>query len=103
MSWQAKVGNKLRELRFVYCQISQHSEGLRNFVNKNYSSVKENHPRFPFIVRECENAIPTVMARYDFGVEKRVYTENFTEEQVADAVKQLVDEADSINSHRPTN
>ena len=45
----------------------------------NYLDIKEKNPSFPFIVRECLNAQPTVMARYDFGVEKRIYVPNLDE------------------------
>ena len=36
----------------------------------NYEAVKAANPQLPFLVRECQNAQATVMARYDFGVEK---------------------------------
>lgn len=100
MSWQAKAVSKLRELRFICCQVSSHSSGVRDFISNNYSSVKQAGPRFPFIVRECENAIPLIIARYDFGVEKKVVAEGLSEVEVTKAVEELVAQADSINSHR---
>ena len=45
----------------------------RAFVNNNYTQYKAQDPELPFIVRECEGAQPCVTARYDFGVERRVY------------------------------
>jgi len=36
----------------------------RNFIAKNYSSLKAQNPNFPLIVRECEEADPYVIARY---------------------------------------
>jgi NADH dehydrogenase (ubiquinone) 1 alpha subcomplex subunit 2 len=78
MSWKAGL-SKIRELRFVMCQISEHSAGVRNFVDKNYFDAKKASPNLPFIVRECANAIPTITARYDFGVERKVVAENFSE------------------------
>ncbi|CAG9317269.1 unnamed protein product [Blepharisma stoltei] len=100
MSWQTKIASKLREIRFICCQASGHSAGVRSFINTNYQSVKDAAPRFPFIVRECENAIPLIIARYDFGVERKVVAENLSEAEVKQAVEDLISQADSINSHR---
>ena len=38
------------------------------------------------------------MARYDFGVEKRIYVHNLEEREVGNVVKELVDQANEINS-----
>lgn len=100
MSWQKSIASKVRELRLVCCQVSGHSEGVRSFVTNNYALVKQHSPDFPFIVRECENAIPLVTARFDFGVEKKICVEGFSEKDVAKAVEDLLKQADSINSHR---
>lgn len=100
MSWHRALASKIRELRLVCCQTSPHSEGVRAFISKNYTQVKAQAPEFPFIVRECENAIPLVVARYDFGVEKKVCVEGFSEKDVNQAVEDLIKQADSINSHR---
>jgi NADH dehydrogenase (ubiquinone) 1 alpha subcomplex subunit 2 len=100
MSWHKVIASKVRELRLVCCQMSAHSEGVRNFVSNNYFPVKAQSPSFPFIVRECENAIPLLTVRYDFGVEKKLCVENFTEQDVNKAVEDLVKEADAINAHR---
>ena len=54
----------------------------RNFVMNNYASFKNANPALPFIVRECEGAQPCVTARYDFGVERRVYLNNASEAEV---------------------
>ena len=40
MSWHKVIAGKIRELRFVCCQVSQHSEGVRKFVSNNYFKVK---------------------------------------------------------------
>ena len=100
MSWQANLPLKLRELRLVFCQSSSHSQGLKAFVRTHYLPTKAANPSFLFIVRECRNAIPTIMARYDFGVEKKVVAEGWTQQQVEEAVQELVNQADSINAYR---
>jgi len=63
--------------------------------------IKEKNPHTPFIVRECLNAQPTIMARYDFGIEKRVYVPNLDEKEIDLVVKELVEQAKEINSAIP--
>ena len=67
----------------------------------NYAQVKAESPETPFIVRECTNAQPAVMARYDFGVERRVYVHGLEEQEVAQAVQELVAQAAEINAALP--
>ena len=52
----------------------------------NYEDIKGKNPSLPFIVRECSNAQPTVMARYDYGVERRIYLNDLPETEVDRAV-----------------
>ena len=65
----------------------------RNYVLNNYVDIKGKNPNLPFIVRECLNAQPTVMARYDFGVERRIYLNNLHDSEIDNVVKELVDQA----------
>ncbi|TNV72828.1 hypothetical protein FGO68_gene6568 [Halteria grandinella] len=101
MSWRTDISKNVRELRFIFCQTSQHSKGVRGFVQNNYLDIKEKNPETPFIVRECLNAQPTVMARYDFGVEKRVYVNNLSESEINQVVKELVEQAREVNAAIP--
>ena len=82
MSYRAALGTTIRELRFIMCQQSAASAGARQFVAKNYGDIKAMNPTLPFIVRECTNAQPTVMARYNYGVERRVYLNDLSEAEV---------------------
>ena len=59
--------------------------------------MKSANPEFPFIVRECLNAQPSVMARYDYGVERRVYLHNASEAEVSQAITELVEQASEVN------
>ncbi len=77
MSWHKSIGGKIKELRIVCCQKGTSSAGARNFVQNNYLSVMEEHPRFLFIVREAEGAEATVMARYNYGVERAVPVDGY--------------------------
>ena len=64
--------------------------------------IKDKNPNFPFIVRECLNAQPTVMARYDFGVEKRIYVPNLEEKDIDSVVKELIEQAEEVNAAIPS-
>jgi NADH dehydrogenase (ubiquinone) 1 alpha subcomplex subunit 2 len=101
MSWRSEISKSVRELRFVFCQTSPASKGVRQFVQNNYLDIKEKNPNFPFIVRECLNAQPTVMARYDFGVEKRIYVPNLEEGDVDSVVKELIEQSKEVNAAIP--
>jgi NADH dehydrogenase (ubiquinone) 1 alpha subcomplex subunit 2 len=46
----------VRELRFILCQQSAASNGVRNYVLNNYTAVKASNPELPFIVREAIGA-----------------------------------------------
>lgn len=128
MSWRNEISKSVRELRFVFCQTSQHSKGIRydlkyilltytnltyshlitsnhhlyrTYILNNYTDIKGKNPETPFIVRECLNAQPTVMARYDFGVEKRIYVPNLNEAEIDQIVKELVEQAPQVNAAIP--
>ena len=71
-------------------------------MNNNYTQIKQENPTLPFIVRECEGAQPCVTARYDFGVERRVYVLDANAAEVGQVVEDLVDQASKINSAAAT-
>ena len=60
--------------------------------------MKSANPTLPFLVRECENAQPCVTARYEFGVERKIYLLGANEAEVGQAVSELVTNAGTINS-----
>ena len=66
-------------------------------MENNYAKVKSQNPKLPFLVRECENAQPCVTARYDYGVERRLYLIGANEAEVGQAVNELVSNAEKIN------
>lgn len=70
---------------------------IRSFIGNNYHDVKSANPTLPFLVRECENAQPCVTARYEFGIERKIYLLGANEAEVGQAVNELVDNADKIN------
>jgi len=69
------------------CQKSATSDGIRSFVLNNYVQFKAGNPEFPFIVREAAGAQACVTARYEYGVERRIYLQNATEAEVGQTVE----------------
>jgi hypothetical protein len=61
--------------------------------------IKKTSPDTLLIVRECKNADPNIIARYDFGAEKKVVCEFASTEEVEEIVSNLVLEADKMNSY----
>eukprot|EP00826_Nyctotherus_ovalis_P061124 TRINITY_DN8665_c0_g1_i2.p2 TRINITY_DN8665_c0_g1~~TRINITY_DN8665_c0_g1_i2.p2 ORF type:complete len:144 (-),score=28.56 TRINITY_DN8665_c0_g1_i2:167-553(-) len=88
---KSAITKNLRELRFILCHKSNGSKGLRTFIYNNYPKLKDANPLFPFMVRECEGVQANILARYSYGVERRVVVENCTEEEVNKVVEKLVD------------
>eukprot|EP00211_Chloroparvula_japonica_P012499 CAMPEP_0119133008 /NCGR_PEP_ID=MMETSP1310-20130426/12781_1 /TAXON_ID=464262 /ORGANISM="Genus nov. species nov., Strain RCC2339" /LENGTH=143 /DNA_ID=CAMNT_0007123677 /DNA_START=72 /DNA_END=503 /DNA_ORIENTATION=+ len=88
-SWKGRISMNMRELRFLFTNETAGSQGIRNFINNNYSELKLLNPRFPFLVRDGDNVESSILASYDFGKEYRIVVENRTEEDVERALKKL--------------
>lgn len=88
----------VREVRFIMCQQSAASQGVRNYVLNNYAKAKKANPLTPLIVREATGAQPCVMARYEYGVERRVYLYGATEAEVEQTVNELIADAATVNA-----
>ncbi|KAH7316585.1 thioredoxin-like protein [Stachybotrys elegans] len=90
MSARYAFSNSLREVRFLFCQTSEHSAGVRTFLNRAYPIMKKNNPNIPIMIREASGTQPKIYARYDFGIEKSQSLESMTDKQIEDAVTGLV-------------
>ena len=97
LAWRNLVNKNVKELRFVLCQTSQNSIGLRNWINNNFIEIKKNNPDALLLIREAHNAEPNILARYDYGVEKRIFCEYASSEEVEEIVSKLVIESEKIN------
>uniref|UniRef100_M4BBX2 Ribosomal protein/NADH dehydrogenase domain-containing protein n=1 Tax=Hyaloperonospora arabidopsidis (strain Emoy2) TaxID=559515 RepID=M4BBX2_HYAAE len=91
MSWRAQISRSIQELRFVACDTSQSSVGLRTFFHQNYRELKMLNPLTPFVYREAEEMEPFVYARFDWGVEKKVPVPGKSDKEVLAVLKGLVD------------
>ena len=90
MAWRGNLSRNLKELRILFCQTSPASSSTRSFVEKNYKDLKKLNPRFPILIRECSGTEPQLWARYDMGVERGVWLEGMSEEQISKALEELV-------------
>ncbi|KAI9831524.1 MAG: hypothetical protein M1826_003414 [Phylliscum demangeonii] len=54
----------LKELRFFFCQTSEHSQAARSFLTRAYPTMKKNNPHTPILLREALHVEPRVWARY---------------------------------------
>ncbi|TGZ40352.1 NADH dehydrogenase [ubiquinone] 1 alpha subcomplex subunit 2 [Temnothorax curvispinosus] len=84
-----KFGKHLKELRILLCQTSKSSQGVRDFIEQQYVSLKKNNPRFPVLIRECSSIEPKLYARYEFGVERSVPLSNLKSEEILGRIKEL--------------
>uniref|UniRef100_A0A8C7XHS8 NADH dehydrogenase [ubiquinone] 1 alpha subcomplex subunit 2 n=1 Tax=Oryzias sinensis TaxID=183150 RepID=A0A8C7XHS8_9TELE len=86
----SSLGKNLREIRLHLCQTSAASKGARDFVEQHYVTLKKANPDFPFLIRECSGVPARLWARYDLGKEQSLSVDNMSAEQVAGALKTLV-------------
>ena len=92
MSGKYAFTKTLKELRFLHCQTSEHSNAVRydgaslckakrqkmaderynvrSFLTRAYPTMKKNNPYTPIMIREASGTEPRVYARYEFGREK---------------------------------
>ncbi|XP_071551470.1 NADH dehydrogenase [ubiquinone] 1 alpha subcomplex subunit 2 [Panulirus ornatus] len=84
-----KFAPHLRELRIHLCQRSAASQGVREFIEENYVTLKKANPKFPILIRECSGVQPKIWARYEMGEESSVVLDGLSAHQVADTVAKL--------------
>nr|POE59129.1 nadh-ubiquinone oxidoreductase 10.5 kda subunit [Quercus suber] len=69
MSGKYIFAKGLKELRFLHCQTSEHSNAVRSFLTRAYPTMKHHNPHTPIMIREAAGIEPRVYARYEFGRE----------------------------------
>ncbi|KAJ1926286.1 hypothetical protein IWQ60_003942 [Tieghemiomyces parasiticus] len=97
MSWRAPITKNLKELRIHLCQTSPRSQGVRDFLIKNYADLKKANPGLPVLIREAENVESRIYARYNRAVEDKVVVDNLNESQVGQKLDQLIKGADKAS------
>ncbi|XP_077166755.1 NADH dehydrogenase [ubiquinone] 1 alpha subcomplex subunit 2 [Paroedura picta] len=84
------IGSHLKEIRIHLCQRSPGSQGVRDFIEKQYVPLKKANPNFPILIRECSDVQPKLWARYEFGREKSVQLNNLNMDQVAEVLETVI-------------
>ncbi|KAL2105795.1 hypothetical protein VUR80DRAFT_7729 [Thermomyces stellatus] len=90
MSSRYAFTQAVKELRFLFCQSSEHSAAVRTFLTRAYPTMKKNNPHVPILIREGKGVLPRIYARYDLGKEKSQSLEGLTDKQIEEAVTGLV-------------
>ncbi|KZM20898.1 uncharacterized protein EKO05_0006342 [Ascochyta rabiei] len=80
----------LKELRFLFCQTSEHSAATRNFLQRSYPTMKKHNPHTPILIREATGIEPTLYARYNYGKEKKVTLRGLDDKSIEQKVTELV-------------
>ncbi|CAO3592484.1 unnamed protein product [Absidia cylindrospora] len=88
--FKSQLSKGLKELRVQFCQSSPSSTGLREYVAKNYTSIKQANPELPILIREASGAEARVFARFDKGIERKVSLQNANSQDIEKALEQLV-------------
>ncbi|KAI8083894.1 thioredoxin-like protein [Thamnidium elegans] len=83
----------LKELRLQFCQTSPSSSGLRDFIAKNYVSIKKANPELPILVREASGIEARAFARFDKGIEHKITLKNASAQDIENTLAQLVKSA----------
>jgi len=86
-----RLGPHLKELRIHLCQKSPASQGVRDFIENHYLTVKKSNPKFPILIRECSGVTPKLWARFDLGREMSVPLDNLKSDEVLNTIKKIAD------------
>jgi NADH dehydrogenase (ubiquinone) 1 alpha subcomplex subunit 2 len=78
--------HQVQEVRFLFCQKSATSAGLRNYLTKNFTTIKQQYPQLPLLVRESQGHDAVVIARFPYGKELGVRLEGQAEADVEKSI-----------------
>ncbi|KAF2859656.1 NADH dehydrogenase, alpha subcomplex, subunit 2 [Piedraia hortae CBS 480.64] len=90
MSGKYAFSSALKELRFLHCQTSEHSNAVRSFLTRSYPQMKKQNPHTPIMIREANGTEPRVYARFEYGREKMVDLKGLNDGAIEDKVSSLV-------------
>ncbi|MCJ1476062.1 hypothetical protein MMC13_004727 [Lambiella insularis] len=90
MSGKYAFTKTLKEVRFLFCQSSEHSAATRSFLTRAYPTMKKNNPHTPIMLREALGIEPKVYARYEYGREKQESLSGLSDKEIEDKVTGLV-------------
>lgn len=92
MSGKYAFTKSLKEVRFLFCQTSDHGAATRSFLLRAYPTMKKNNPHTPIMLREALNTEPMVYARYEYGKEKKESLSGLNDKEIEERITGLVKE-----------
>ena len=92
--------NKIFEVRFAFCQRSSGSSGVRSFLRNEYLTMKSQNPTLPILIRECQNTLPRMTVRYNFGRENTIICDGLNDIQIRDKLNELAIDQQTIGKNK---
>merc|ERR1712127_110568 len=86
-----KILPHVKENRIHLCQKSEASKGIREFIEKNYISLKTTNPKTPILIRECSGILPKIYARHEKLVEVSATVTNLSSENINSVLAALIE------------
>ncbi|BFZ64243.1 hypothetical protein YB2330_005382 [Saitoella coloradoensis] len=71
MSAKYAFSQAIKEVRFHFCQTSETSNGVREFLQKSYPVMKKHNPTTPILIREAFGVPAKMYVRYEMGREEK--------------------------------
>mmetsp|Transcript_6867 Transcript_6867/g.10045 ORF Transcript_6867/g.10045 Transcript_6867/m.10045 type:complete len:136 (+) Transcript_6867:80-487(+) len=95
MSWRQKFTTNLKQIKVFYCPRSNHSYGVRKFLDNNYDEIRELNPYFALNMRDQEDIKPFIVCYHDKGAVDSYDVANYTEEEIIKVFKSFIRDAES--------
>merc|ERR1711933_410077 len=80
---------KVYEVRFAFCQKGSGSSGIRSFLRNEYMTMKQTNPTLPILIRECQDTLPRMTVRYNFGRENSFICDGLSDIQIRDKLVEM--------------
>ncbi|KAL5961071.1 NADH dehydrogenase ubiquinone 1 alpha subcomplex subunit 2 [Taenia solium] len=84
-----KFSSAVKELRILFSPVNASSAGIREFIGKNYVSMRNSNPGVKFMLREGNSVSPRIYARYGFGKESFVSVDNASSTEIMNKISKL--------------
>eukprot|EP01112_Ceratiomyxa_fruticulosa_P002512 TRINITY_DN1262_c0_g1_i1.p1 TRINITY_DN1262_c0_g1~~TRINITY_DN1262_c0_g1_i1.p1 ORF type:complete len:132 (-),score=17.76 TRINITY_DN1262_c0_g1_i1:150-545(-) len=100
-SWLGQLSRHVREIRMNYHPNDAASAGGRKFMEERSKIIAQLNPGFPLYFRQGPGEKPNLVAFYPFGKKEVKDISNFSQEQVEQAFKELVEYGSTLPKEEP--
>ncbi|KAG2382338.1 hypothetical protein C9374_005540 [Naegleria lovaniensis] len=102
MSWRGKLSKNVHQLMFYFCPKNGQSQGVRDFLQTNYSDIKALNPYTGLLIRETPDIEePFVMVERHYGVREKKDVKNLTASDIENLIKEVTLEPERPRDTRP--